>query len=516
MHLSRLLSVAACLTLLASQYLYATEIQTDTINIALSGPLEKTTDSIKPSENKPVQVPAIGRHNRPSSGIMPIHTRLDSSKKNLTVVNNSNEFSSSTYTDPNPLLSAICLYDPMMYRVWPREPKPFFGDNLVDSIQMKPLFLPLVFSLYSPDYSLSTNKEEKADNLLTTPAFESLMSVLNQMYEWDRYELDVMQRIESNQIRYVDYRKTDLPDADPLIFILTQEKPMLLEKPSLMMIDQVTKREYKYAGVEYNPWTRRGNFKLHFSETYLSSNWSKGGESNMAGLATLFLEANYNNIKNIQFDNSLELKIGLNTVSTDTLRNLNVSTDQLRALTKLGIKMRDNWYYSLSSEFVTQTLNNYKKNTTKLLSSFMSPAKLFISLGVDFKKNDKKKGYNLSVMISPITYKANYLYDNINLNPKSYGIDPGKHFGSEVGSKVSSTITWKFSDRVNWKSKIYYFSDYTYVDSEWENTFDFSLNNYFSTQFYLYAKLDDRLKRKPGESLIQVQQLLSFGMTYRF
>lgn len=151
-----------------------------------------------------------------------------------------------------------------------------------------------------------------------------------------------------------------------------------------------------------------------------------------------------------------------------------------------------------------------------LKSSFLSPARLFVSLGVDYKKSNNKKGYNLSVMLSPATYKMNYLYDNVNLKPASYGIESGKHFGSEIGSKVSSTLNWRFSERLNWKSKIYYFTDYTYVDSEWENTLDIMLNHYFSTQIFVHLKLDDRLQRQTGESLLQMQQLLSFGMTYYF
>lgn len=441
----------------------------------------------------------------------------DSSKKSITVVNNSNEIDLPTMIDPNPMLTAILSYDPAMYRVWPREPSVLDDENLMDKLRVKPLFLPLVYSLHASDISLYPRNKTNTAPILSTPRMDSLLCWLQREQEEIQREARLLQVLESSMVRYVQYGKEELPEADPLEFILKEEKPMYLEGAALSLMEQTIKRENNYPGVAYDhPWTRRGQFKLHFSETYLSSNWSKGGESNMAGLATIFLEANYTDLRSIQLDNSLEIKVGLNTVSTDSLRNLNVSSDQLRALSKLGIKMRNNWYYSLSSEFVTQLFNNYRKNTMNLLSSFMSPAKLFVSLGVDFKKSNNKKGYNLSVMLSPITYKANYLYDNVNLNPKSYGIDPGKHFGSEIGSKVSSNITWKFSERLNWKSKIYYFTDYTYVDTEWENTLDMSLNDFISTQLYLYAKMDDRLKRKPGESLIQLQQLLSFGMTYHF
>jgi hypothetical protein len=61
-----------------------------------------------------------------------------------------------------------------------------------------------------------------------------------------------------------------------------------------------------------------------------------------------------------------------------------------------------------------------------------------------------------------------------------------------------------------------YYTNFSYVDAEWENTLDMILNYYFSTQIDLYPKLDDRLKRTPGEPLLQMQELLSFGLTYRW
>ncbi|MDP4276837.1 MAG: hypothetical protein Q8914_04295, partial [Bacteroidota bacterium] len=84
------------------------------------------------------------------------------------------------------------------------------------------------------------------------------------------------------------------------------------------------------------------------------------------------------------------------------------------------------------------------------------------------------------------------------------------------GSKVSSVLNWKVSDQINLKSNYYYFTDYASVDTEWENTVDFDLGHNFSTQMYVHLIMDDQLKRDPGESLLQVQELLSFGMTYHW
>jgi len=125
-------------------------------------------------------------------------------------------------------------------------------------------------------------------------------------------------------------------------------------------------------------------------------------------------------------------------------------------------------------------------------------------------------GYDLSVLVSPLTVKMSYLYDIDNFKPSDYGIDEGKHFGKELGSKISANLTWEFSEQVRWTSKFYYYTDFTYVDTDWENSLDMTLNNYFTTSIYVHLKADDRLERAPGEPLIQMQELFSFGMMYRW
>jgi len=437
-------------------------------------------------------------------------------KKNLTSVKNSKEQSMPEMTDPNPLLTNILLYDPDMYRVYPSEPRFIDFEDIYSYLKPQTLFRPLVFGAIQPDLRLNKALRPVLDKTLMSSYTESLVRDWYYKAIASKAENDYMMALESANLHQIVYDVKDMPRPEQLVFTLHQEKPLIIDKAMPYSFGREEKKTGYLPGLTYNPWSTRGNYKLHFSETYVSPNWSRGGESNMAGLASIYLEANYNNLKGVQFDNNVELKIGMNTVPSDTLRNLNVSTDQLRAVSKLGIRMKKDWYYSLSSEFTTQVLNNYKKNTMSLKSSFLSPARLFVSLGVDYKKSNNKKGYNLSVLLSPATYKMNYLYDNVNLNPASYGIESGKHFGSEIGSKVSSTLNWRFSERLNWKSKIYYFTDYTYVDSEWENTLDIMLNHYFSTQIFVHLKLDDRLQRQTGESLLQMQQLLSFGMTYYF
>ncbi len=383
------------------------------------------------------------------------------------------------------------------------------------NVPMSPLNMPLVFNAKNA----FTIPE---DNVLRYPAkkqstfasLDSMLLVLRSCNHTSQLTQKLLHKLSISRLNEVQYDQMDLPKPEELVFQLDNKKigawikkdVLTLPKPDTHILPKAV----------FNPWKTIGYTKLQFTQTFVSKNWSKGGESNMAGLTQLYLEADYSESKNFVFENSLDIKIGMNTVSGDTLRSYNISTDQFRAVSKLGLRMYNDWYYTLSSEFNTQLLNNYKTNTYTLKSAFLSPAKLFVGLGVDYKKSNNKKGYNLSVLLTPLTVKMNYLNNIEKFNPKSYGIDPGKHFASELGSKITANLNWKFSEELKLTSKFYYYTDFKYVDTDWENTLDMILNNYFTTTLYIHWKLDDRLKRGPGESLLQTQELISVGMTYRW
>ena len=427
---------------------------------------------------------------------------------------NKNKYKYKSY-DVDSLYIYLKNYNINKTRVFPEHPDNSSIDKTPDHSYMSPLFMPLVFNSIPRKFNLKPKEKTGALNLIGYQLQDSIIRELEAKEHVRNLTNEILLKAEAQNIKLIQYTQEDLPEPEQMIFQLNGGKPIIRSGLRFKLSERPVDTKV-LPRTKYNPWSKKGNAKLQFSQTYISPNWSNGGESNMAGLASFYLEANYYDLKNVQFDNNFEVKVGLNTVSSDSLRNFNISTDQIRAVSKLGVKMYNDWYYSLSSEFLTQMMDKYEKNTTKLKSSLFSPAKLYISLGIDYKKSDKKKGYALSVMLSPLTYKLNYLYDIENFNESSYGIDVGKHIGQEIGSKVSSTLSWKLNNQVNWNSKFYYYTDFTYVDSEWENTMDFNLSNNISTQIFLHLKADDRLERDPGEPLIQIQELLSFGLVYRW
>ncbi len=182
---------------------------------------------------------------------------------------------------------------------------------------------------------------------------------------------------------------------------------------------------------------------------------------------------------------------------------------------KLGIQTASNWYYTVSGEFNTQFAKNYKKDDDEyiLVSSFMSPANLIFSVGMDYKLNKKK--FNLSVFISPLAYNLRYV-SNGNIDVTNYGIDEGKKTLHDVGSKLQTTLSWTITSAITYDTRFYYFTSYRKVEAEWENTFNFVLNRYLSTKLFVHARYDDGIARVDNKSYFQLKELLSFGLNYKW
>ena len=55
---------------------------------------------------------------------------------------------------------------------------------------------------------------------------------------------------------------------------------------------------------------------------------------------------------------------------------------------------------------------------------------------------------------------------------------------------------------------------YDNTDSLWENTIDLAVNKYLSAKMYLNLRFDDSAKKSDHHGYLQIQELISFGLSY--
>jgi len=261
-----------------------------------------------------------------------------------------------------------------------------------------------------------------------------------------------------------------------------------------------------------NFWNFKTNFSFQFLQNYVTDNWYNGGENYNSLMASLVTEANYNNKQKVTFNNKLEMKLGIQSSQNDDLHKFKTNTDQIRLTNQLGLRATKHWYYSFMLQSWTQFHRGYKSNDTHVYSDFMSPFESLFSIGMDYKLNVKK--FNLNATISPFACNFKYV-DRIGL-ATSFGVKEGKHSKFDYGSNITTNYTWDICKNVQWKGRIYFFTNYSKSQIEWENTFKLTINKFLSTTLFLYPRFDDGVTRGEGDSYFQFKEYLTVGLDVSF
>lgn len=272
--------------------------------------------------------------------------------------------------------------------------------------------------------------------------------------------------------------------------------------------------------VDKKHWLRKFTADLQFSQAYVSPNWYQGGNNNLNALLNLFYQVKLNQAFHPKwiFDNTFQYKLGMNNAPDDELRDYSISEDIFQWNMTAGYKSAKNWYYSVSAMFKTQFLKNYKTNTTDLKAAFLSPGELNVGVGMTYSYVNPKKTLTFNASISPLSWNMKTCI-NRHMNETSFGIKEGRKVVNEIGSSAEGKLTWKICDNISYRSRLFVFTDYDYLQGDWENTIEFSINRFLSTQIYVHARYDSTTKRPDEETdwhKWQLKEILSFGFSYKF
>ena len=260
-------------------------------------------------------------------------------------------------------------------------------------------------------------------------------------------------------------------------------------------------------------WRKEINLSAQITQNYASENWYQGAVNSFAMLTSVKGFINYKR-KNLVWENTGEWRTGFSTVSGDSLRKVNTTDDIFRLSSKVGYQVHKQWYISLMGEFRTNFWNTWRKNKRTLASSFLTPVRFTLGLGVDYQPI---KGLNIN--LSPAAYKLVYaLRDNPDLvDVTEYGIEEGSDLLSEFGSSVRVDWKWKPLRELEMETKFYFFTNYHRVETELELDFNFIINRYLSAKVMLHPRYDSTTEVKEGrKSKLQFKELISVGFSHTF
>lgn len=262
-----------------------------------------------------------------------------------------------------------------------------------------------------------------------------------------------------------------------------------------------------------SPWRRQANLSLQLTQNYATENWHQGAANAFAMLWAAKAFANYNK-GNLSWENNAEWRVGVSTVSGDTLRKMNTTDDIFQIYSKFGYQVHKHWYVSMFADFRTNFFPNFQKNSNHLNTTFLTPIRYNMGLGIDYKP---LKG--LSVNISPVTYKLIYALntDIERIDVNELGIETGNNMLNEVGSSVRVEWKWRPLREIELETKFYFFTNYKKVETELEIDVDFYINKYMSAKILLHPRYDGTVESTTDyKSRLQFKELISVGFAHTF
>ena len=262
-----------------------------------------------------------------------------------------------------------------------------------------------------------------------------------------------------------------------------------------------------------SPWRRQANLSLQLTQNYATENWHQGAANAFAMLWAAKAFANYNK-GNLSWENNAEWRVGVSTVSGDTLRKMNTTDDIFQIYSKFGYQLHKHWYVSMFADFRTNFFPNFQKNSNHLNTTFLTPIRYNMGLGIDYKP---LKG--LSVNISPVTYKLIYALntDIERIDVNELGIETGNNMLNEVGSSVRVEWKWRPLREIELETKFYFFTNYKKVETELEIDVDFYINKYMSAKILLHPRYDGTVESTTDDkSRLQFKELISVGFAHTF
>ena len=377
------------------------------------------------------------------------------------------------------------------------------------------MFLPVVFFGYDTVYPHTIRVEKFELFKQKSPSLNVDRRWIDEALWLTHFENYHLHNLICNNPQLVPYNIADMPEPPKQYEV----KPDISK--NILVIEE-RKIELPANAPEVNiktiSWIHKFDASFQFSQAYLSENWYQGGNNNLNIISNLAYGLQLNQAKhpNKLFELDIVYKLGVTSVTDDRFRKYSINEDMFQLNTKFGLKATKNFYYSTAVQFKTQLFQNFKKDTYDLSASFLTPGEFNAGIGMTYSTSNKKGSFSFNSSLSPLSYNMKICRAIHKMDPTGLGIDEGKHIGHQVGSSGECKLSWNITRDISLSSRLFVFTDYTYLQGDLETTIDFSINKYLSTQIYAHLRYDDSVSLNKDWQYWQFKEILSFGLQYKF
>lgn len=264
-------------------------------------------------------------------------------------------------------------------------------------------------------------------------------------------------------------------------------------------------------------WKLSGSVGINFNQTSLS-NWSAGGDNAVAGNALLNAAADYKSGSWL-WQNTLALEYGLTYTKSN---NTQKTTDRIELGTQLGYSTDNKWYYTAMANFKTQFYKGYNyPDRSQYISKFMAPGYMNISVGIEYRPEDKF----YSFYYSPLAAKLTFVQDDKLSDDGAFGVDPGDKFRAELGSYLKAKLQKDIMENVKIITDANFFTPYDKsfgnIDVEWNFLLSMKINKYLNASLNTTLLYDNDVKyiNKEGNAegaRVQFKEIIGIGIGYNF
>lgn len=264
-----------------------------------------------------------------------------------------------------------------------------------------------------------------------------------------------------------------------------------------------------FAQKDTSYWAKDGIVSLNYSQTGLT-NWAKGGDNSYSINSLLNYNIKYNKGKN-SWENAIELAYGM----VNTNDEFRKADDKIDLSSKYGHQATEHWYYSANATFKTQFDDGYDGDD-KFISTFMAPANLIVSLGMDYKPNE-----HLSVFISPVSNRTIFVMNDSLAAQGAFGVEPDDKIREEFGASLKAVYEHKeIIKNVGIMTKLELYSNYLEnpqnIDVNWEVLITLTVNEWLSAMVNTQLVYDDNTTIDGVNSKVQFKEIVGVGLAYKF